>query len=157
MATNVFVSFDHDDSNQVNGFRLLKNNPRHPLEFRDHSLKEPVRDKEGNPIVFSPTDPRSKPVRLEILRKFESCSKLVVLIGDETHKSDWVQWEINEFYEQKSLISGENTWKRIRGMRLKGSDNAVIPTALQNQSTRVLNWDPVALDKWLDLDPDGKE
>lgn len=97
MAANVFVSFDHDDQKQVAGFKLLKNNPKHPLDFRDHSLKEPVKDMYGKPIIYPPSDPRSKPVRDEILAKFANCSKLVVLIGDDTHKSDWVKWEIDSF------------------------------------------------------------
>jgi len=152
MAANVFVSYDHDDQKQVGGFKLLKSNPKHPLDFHDHSLKEPVTDISGKPIKYSPSDPRSKPVRDEILKKFEKCSKLVVLIGDDTHESEWVDWEINSFFKMKKELSGENTWKRIRGMTLKGSDKAVIPSALVKQSTKVLVWDPDTLDKWLDLD-----
>ena len=155
MAANVFVSFDHDDQKQVGGFKLLKNNPKHPLDFRDHSLKEPVTDRSGKPIKFPPSDPRSKPVRDEILKKFEKCSKLVVLIGDGTHKSEWVEWEINSFFKMKKDLSGDKTWKRIRGMTLKGSDNATIPSDLGGQSTKVMAWDPETLDKWLDLDPDA--
>jgi hypothetical protein len=155
MAANVFVSYDHDDQKQVGGFKLLKNNPNHPLDFHDHSLKEPVTDRSGKPIKYSPTDPRSKPVRSEIIAKFGKCSKLVVLLGDDTWKSDWVEWEINTFFAMKKDLSGENTWKRIRGMTLKGSDGATIPSALGGQSTRVLAWNPEALDKWLDIDPDA--
>lgn len=55
----------------------------------------------------------------------------------------------------KKGLSGENTWKRIRGMTLKGSGDAKIPDALGDQSTRVLAWDPEALDNWLDQDPDA--
>jgi MTH538 TIR-like domain (DUF1863) len=155
MPANAFISYDHDDQNQVNGFRLLKNNPNHPLDFQDHSLKEPVRDRSGNPIKVAPSDPRSKPVRDEIKKKFDNASKLVVLIGDDTHKSEWVEWEINTFYELKEKNSGEKTWKRIRGMTLKGSDNASIPNALMNgRSSQWLAWDPETLDKWLDKDPD---
>lgn len=155
MAANTFVSFDHDDHKQVAGLRLLKSNPNHPLDFRDHSLKEAVLDRNGKPILYPPSDARSKPVRDEIKGRFERASKLVVLIGDETHKSEWVEWEINTFHEMKKTISGENTWKRIRGMKLKGSESANIPNALNSQSTQVLAWDPEALDKWLDLDPDS--
>lgn len=154
MAANVFISYDHDDQKQVGGFKLLKNNPKHPLDFRDHSLKEPVKDKSGKPIKYSPSDPRSKPVRDEILGKFANCSKLVVLIGDDTHKSDWVEWEINNFFALKKKQSGDKTWKRIRGMKLKGSDNATLPAALGNQSTKAITWNPDDLDKWLDEDPD---
>jgi hypothetical protein len=76
-----------------------------------------------------------------------------VLIGDNTHGSAWVAG-INTFYKLKKAISGENTWKRIRGMTLKASDNATIPTALYNgRSTQRLSWNPDALDKWLDQNP----
>lgn len=155
MAANVFVAFDHDDQKQVAGFKLLKSNPKHPLDFRDHSLKEPVRDRTGKPIKYPPSDPRSKPVRDEIVQKFVNASKLVVLIGDDTHNSEWVEWEINTFYGMKRQLSGENTWKRIRGMKLKGWESAAIPPALVNRSTKVMEWDPEALDRWLDQDPDA--
>jgi len=152
MATNVFVSFDHDDQRQVGGFKLLKNNPNHPLDFQDHSLKDAVRDRSGKPITYSPSDPRSKPVRDAIAAKFDRASKLVVLIGGATHASAWVDWEINTFYVLKEPLSKEYTWKRIRGMLLKGSEQAVVPNALYNgRSTQWLAWDPEALDKWLDV------
>lgn len=156
MASNAFISYDHDDQKQIAGFKLLKNTPDHPLDFHDHSLKDAVRDRSGKPIKYPPSDHRSKPVRDEIIRKFDRASKLVVLIGDETHKSEWVDWEIKKFYEIKEKVSGEKTWKRIRGMTLKGSDHATIPNALMNgRSTQWLAWNPDTLDKWLDLDPDA--
>jgi hypothetical protein len=156
MAANAFISYDHDDQNQISGFKLLKNSPRHPLDFQDHSLKDAVRDRSGKPIIYPPSDSRSKPVRDEIVRKFDRASKLVVLIGGNTHNSEWVSWEINKFYEMKEKVSKQNTWKRIRGMTLKGSDSAIIPDALMNgRSTQWLAWDPDTLDKWLDLDPDA--
>lgn len=155
MSANVFISFDHDDQKQVGGFKLLKNNPKHPLDFRDHSLKEPVTDRSGEPIKYPPSDSRSKPVRDEILKKFDNCSKLVVLIGDDTHESEWVEWEINSFFKMKKDLSGDTTWKRIRGMTLKGSDDATVPSALGGQSTKVMTWDPEFLDNWLDQDPDA--
>lgn len=55
----------------------------------------------------------------------------------------------------KKGLSGEHTWKRIRGMKLKGSTSATVPDALGSRSTKVLTWDPETLDKWLDLDPDA--
>jgi hypothetical protein len=153
MPINVFVSFDHDDENQVNGFRSLIQNPNHPLDFHDHSLKEPVVDWNGKPIKYPPSDPRSEPVRNMIQTKFDKASKMIVLIGYNTWQSEWVHWEINTFYNLKSQLPGE-PWKRIRGMRLKGSESAIIPSALMNgKSTIFINWDPVQIDKWFDLDP----
>ena len=156
MAKNVFVSFDHDDAKQVGGFRLLKANPNYGLDFHDHSLRQPVVGASGKPIKYPPSDPRSKPVRDEIKGKFERSSKFVVLIGENTHNSEWVEWEINTFFEMKKPLSGDKTWKRIRGMLLKDQDKATIPSALYNgRSTQWLSWDPEALDKWLDMDPDA--
>jgi hypothetical protein len=153
MPTNVFVSYDHDDQNQVNGFKAIKYNPNHPLDFHDHSLKEPVMDRTGKPIKYPPSDRRSLRVRDEIKAKFDGASKLIVLIGDNTHQSEWVDWEIRTFYEMKETVSGDNTWKHIRGMKLKGSENAPLPPALcDRRSTQHLQWDPEALDKWLDAD-----
>jgi hypothetical protein len=108
MASNVFVSFDHDDQRQVGGFKLLKNNPNHPLEFQDHSLKDAVRDRSGKPIKYPLSNPRSKPVLDAILAKFDCASKLVVLIGDDTHASACVDWEINAFYAQTAALEGEH-------------------------------------------------
>jgi hypothetical protein len=155
MPANVFVSFDHADQSQVGGFRLLKANPKHPLDFRDHSLKEPVTDTRGKPITYPPSDPRSKPVRDEIVARFKNASKLVVLIGGGTLNSEWVDWEVKTFYAMKKPVSGDNTWKRIRGMRLKGSENATIPPSLGNRSVKAMEWDPEVLDTWLDSDPDA--
>src|SRR5258708_1624379 len=155
MATNTFISYDHDDQKQVGAFKLLKHNPNHPLEFQDHSLKDPILGASGKPLKYPPSDARSKPVRDAIKKKFERASKLVVLIGDDTHTSAWVDWEINTFFNLKEENSGDNTWKRIRGMKLKASDQAKVPSALGGRSTKVLEWDPETLDKWLDLDPDA--
>ena len=130
MPTNVFVSYDHDDQNQVNGFKAIKYNPNHPLDFHDHSLKEPVTDRTGKPIKYPPSDPRSQRVRDEIKAKFDRASKLVVLIGEDTHQSEWVDWEVRTFYEMKKPLSGDNTRKRIRGMKLKGCEERTIASSV---------------------------
>jgi len=78
----------------------------------------------------------------------------MVWVGDNTHNSDWVDWEINTFYEMKKPVSGGDTWKRIHGMTLKVSDQATIPNALMNgRSTQWLAWNTGALDEWLDIEP----
>ena len=91
-------------------------------------------------------------MRDEIRGKFDRASKMVVLIGDRTWQSEWVRWEVSIFYEMKNRLPGE-AWKRIRGMKLKGSSNAAIPDVLGGKSTKCIDWDPDLMDKWLDLDP----
>lgn len=133
MPTNVFVSFDHDDQLQVQGLKLLKHNPNHPLEFRDHSLKEPVVNRAGKPITYSLSDDRSKPVRDEIKRKFENASKLVVLIGSNSHESEWIDWGDQDIFQyEKAAVWGEHVetdsrnaaegfWKRGNSARLRAA------------------------------------
>ena len=118
MPANIFISYDHDDQQQVGAFKLLKHNPNHVLDFQDHSLEGPRHGPVWQTIKYPPTDARSKPVRDAITKKFEKASKLVVLIGDYTYNSDWVSWEINTFHAMKEEVSGDKTWKRIRGMKL---------------------------------------
>lgn len=115
MAANVFVSYDHDDQRQVSAFKLLKNNPNHPLDFQDHSLKDPVLGPSGKPLKYPPSDARSKPVRDAIKKKFDRASKLVVLIGDDTYTSDWVHWEIMTFYEMKEGLRATTRGSAIVG------------------------------------------
>lgn len=152
MPANVFVSFDHEDQQQVEGFRGLINNPNHPLDFHDHSLKNPVVGQTGKPITYSPYNPKSRPVRREILRKFEKASRMVVLIGKSTHKSDWVKWEIVTFYENKKRLPGK-TRKRIRAMWLLNCENTSLPNVLKGRSIQPMRWDPIGLDKWLEENP----
>ena len=138
MAANVFVSYDHDDYSKKNGFLALKNNPNHPLDFHDHSLKDPVRDARGNVIRYSPNDERSKPVRDEIIKKFERASRLIVLIGNDTWKSDWVDWEVKTFHSMKEKIDEGVAYKRIRGMFLKDRSGSKIPESLNRRSVNAL-------------------
>jgi hypothetical protein len=63
MPVNAFISFEHDDHQQFAGFKRLKNNPKHPLDFQDHFLKNGVRDRTGKLIKYPPSAPRSEPVR----------------------------------------------------------------------------------------------
>jgi hypothetical protein len=85
-------------------------------------------------------------------KKFENASRLVVLIGTDTHQSAWVKWEVETFYKIKEKIDGQSTWKRIRGMFLKDRENARLPASLAGRSTQPLKWDPEALEAWIKKD-----
>jgi MTH538 TIR-like domain (DUF1863) len=113
MPTNVFVSYDHNDQSQVNGFKALKFNPNHPLDFHDHSLNEPATDRSG---------------------KFDRASKLVVLIGNNTHQSAWVDWEICSavgctiIFRHAAKRSRRNVERTILGSRPRHKSNTSMPT-----------------------------
>jgi hypothetical protein len=76
-------------------------------------------------------------------------------LGDDTHKSDWVNWEIDNFFELNKIIVKDKTWKRIRGMKLKGSEEATLPSSLYGKSSKHLTWNPEDLDTWLNANPDA--
>lgn len=152
MPANVFVSFVHEDQQQMDSFRALAKNPNHKLVFQDRSLKEPVVDRAGTPLPYPPHDRRSRLVRKEIERLLNKATRMVVLVGNSTYKSYWVNWEIRRFYEMKKLLPGQ-TRKRIRAMRLKGCEALRLPKAIKALSLPGMNWDPVALNTWLDKNP----
>jgi hypothetical protein len=68
-------------------------------------------------------------LRDEIVVEFGKVSKVVVLIGDNTHTSEWVDWEVKKVFELKKALSGDNTWKRTRGTHL---DVAVVNQAVRS-------------------------
>ena len=152
MAINVFVSFNCADQKQFEAFNLLKNKTKHVFESHDRSCKEISPDGSEKLIICQINEGRSKPMREEIIKKFEQCSRLVVLMGNETHKDAWVEWEINHFYKMKDMLSPGNAWKMIRGMFLEGCEKASAPKALECRSTKRLTWDPEALEEWLGED-----
>lgn len=153
MAINVFVSFDQTDQKQVEAFNLLKGRSKHVFEAHDYCFKEISADGSEKLLQCQLNDGRSKAIREEIIKKFEQCAKLVVLIGDETHKNAWVEWEVNNFYKMKDALSPGKAWMNIRGMFLEGCEKATAPKALECRSTQRLAWDPEALEKWIEENP----
>jgi len=150
MAMNVFVSFNPADQKQIEAFTMLKKQTKHVLESHDHSYKEMSAEGSEKSIICQINDGRSKPMREEIIKRFEQCSKLVVLMGNETYKDAWVEWEINNFYKMKYALSPGHAWKMIRGMFLEGCEKATSHKALECKSTKCLAWDPEALEKWIE-------
>lgn len=141
MSKAVFISFDHDDEKQVGGLRAAISNPNNAITFLDRSLKAPVKDSYGSPIVVPPSDIRATRVKSEISSLMNESSKMVVLIGRNTHSSLWVQWEIDNFRRTKGS-SG-----RILCMRLRGDYTSGAPNNAGGIS--VVNWDLDYLKNWI--------
>ena len=87
---NVFISFDVDDEGMVNLLRHQAKNDRFPFEFRDYSVKDPFeegwKDEVSNLISLS--------------------SAAIVAIGENTHESKAVNWEIDEAHYQGKMVIG---------------------------------------------------
>ena len=111
---NVFISFDVNDEGMVNLLRHQAKNKRFPFEFRDYSVKEPFergwKDEVSNLIGLS--------------------SSVIVAIGQHTHKSKAVNWEIDEAYKQG---------KNVIGLLLQRSKRHKIPPAMDRDDD-IIYW-----------------
>lgn len=155
MPTNLFISFAQGDREQLDSLRALAKNPEHKLEFHDRSESEPVRDRAGAPLPYPPNDHRAEKVREELKRLFDKATKMVVIVGESTHESQWVDWEVRTFYDRKKKYPGK-TKNRIRAMKLKGCHDAILPKAIQDLSIPAMNWDLKTFYSWLIINPTDK-
>ena len=136
----MFISYDHDDQCFLNDIKSIQFNRNNPVSFIDRSLVEPVRNEYGHVNRRMPFDPASKAVRSLIHRQLNDSSKLLVLIGRDTHSSKWVQWEIETF-------KGLKTRPDILVMRVKGNEYAGGPSNTAGHPIK--NWNVSDLENWL--------
>ncbi len=120
MVRRVFISTAYEDVNQARGFKLLPWNPNVKAEFVTRDLLSPVDSQ--NPDY----------IKANIRERLNGTSTTAVLIGQTTHKSDWVRWEVEE-----SRMRGNG----IVGIKLKGQDDAPIPSVLKEVGAKVMDWD----------------
>lgn len=81
---NVFISFDHRDLSEVNLLRGQVKNANNDLEFSDYSLKEPYDSDKADYIKSG------------IRERIRQSSVTVVYLTENTHESEWVEWEARE-------------------------------------------------------------
>jgi hypothetical protein len=122
----VFLSFRGEDRQQVDGLRLLAANPNYDLDFYDESVRTP----------FDSSD--AEYVKRRLREKIGRASVTVCLIGELTHTSAWVDWELAE-----SDAKGHT----ILAMALKGATRTVVPRLIHEKRTAFYSWDPAALSR----------
>ena len=122
----IFISFDHDDTLQVNGFlglrEILDN-----FDFYNHKLDRRI-DSQNDDYV-------ARVIREDYIKP---ASVTVVLIGASTANSRWVKWEIAETIRQG---------KGILGIRLKGKTGE-IPEGIPSKA--VGGWNPAKFSSWIE-------
>lgn len=124
----VFLSFASEDLPTVKGLQLLAANPGYELDFYNESLRVAINSTNATYI---------KSVLREKIRR---ASVTVCVIGTETHKSEWVDWELAE-----SLAHGN----ALVAMAVKGVDRAVLPTAIKAAGVPFHPWDTGQLGTWI--------
>lgn len=121
----VFISFDHDDTDQVNGFLGLRNIIDN-LDFYNHKLDHEI---QGQSDEYKRRKIREKYIR--------PASVTVVLIGSRTAFSNWVRGEIED-----SITEGNG----LLGIRLQGKFGP-IPSGLPEN--HVGGWEPEKFVSWI--------
>jgi hypothetical protein len=81
---NVFLSFAYEDLDEVNLLRGQAKNENSDIEFNDWSVREPY------------DSSRADYIKQRIGERISQCSVTVVYISQDTAKSQWVSWEIEE-------------------------------------------------------------
>ena len=122
----IFISFDHNDTAQVNGFLGLRQ-VMDGFDFYNHKLDHRINSTDVDYVCRVIREDYIKPA-----------SVTVVLIGNHTAYSDWVRWEIEE-----SIRQG----KGILGIRLRGTFGP-IPAGIPPDA--VGGWDPPSFPGWIE-------
>lgn len=126
VSRHVFISFDHEDMDEVNLLRGQAKNEKLDLQFDDHSVKEPY---DSNNTDY---------IKRNIREKIDRCSVTLVYLTDKTASSKWVNWEIEE-----SLKRG----KGVIGVYKGDAPPAKTPPAFQQNECKTVKWEHAALTK----------
>jgi hypothetical protein len=112
---NVFISFAMEDQGPVGLMRHQAKSPDFDLDFRDYSVKEPIEEK----------------WKSAVRERIAQTSATIVVISENSAKSDAVNWEIEESYRQG---------KKVIGVRLHNDRDDPLPPALAAHNARIINW-----------------
>jgi hypothetical protein len=91
----VFISFDYDnDRHYKNLLVAWDKNKEFDFEIYDGSLREPINSTNA---VY---------IKSQIKPKILAASRLLCIVGKETAKSDWIDWEIKTAVDNKKKLIG---------------------------------------------------
>lgn len=117
---NIFVSHYHSDAEKIEQLNSLLN--RHGLKMKDSSIYENK----------NPNNAHNEEYIKSLIRpRIGWAGTMVVLIGKDTSKSDYVNWEIE--YAAK-------TGKRIVGVYLPGESDSELPEAFNRYGDSLQKW-----------------
>jgi hypothetical protein len=116
----VFISYQHADQMKAKGFNLMSYNKHVGVDFVGRHLLDPVKSNDPEYITRC------------IKEQLDGSSATVVLVGNETADSDWVEKEIELSIEKGNGLIG-----------IKLDPDAEVPDSLTNSGAEVLEWDQV--------------
>ena len=118
----IFISYEGSDRMKAKGFRLLRWNDNVDVSFHDRHLLDPV-DSVNDAYI-----------RRCIRNEMRGTSVTVVMVGENTKDSDWVDYEI-----EHSLEKGNGL------VAIKVDDEIAdedVPDKLKESGAEVVEWDP---------------
>ena len=121
MPRRIFISYEGEDRNRAKGFNLLRWNKNVDIEFVGRHLLDPVHSK----------DPEYIERKIKELQS--GSSVIVVLIGQHTAESSWVEREVRWALEKDSPCG-------VLGIRL--DSDAPIPSILNDCGAEIIDWKP---------------
>lgn len=128
---NIFVSHQHNDADYIESFKNLIG--RHGIDMRDSSIYEKKLKNDAH---------NEKYIKQELIKpQMQWAGTVVVLIGKDTAKSDYVNWEIK---------TAADMGKRIVGVYLQGAKEEDIPPALIEYGDNLVGWNGPKIVKAID-------
>lgn len=122
---NIFVSHYHADAEKIENLKgLLK---RNGMDVRDSSIYESKSKNNANNEDY---------IKSFIRPQISWAGTEIVLIGKNTSKSDWVNWEIE---------AAARMGKRIVGVFLQGESDAEVPEALMKYGDALRKWNSTSI------------
>ncbi len=126
VSRHVFISFAHEDMDEVNLLRGQAKNDKVDLQFDDHSVKEPYDSTNADYI------------KRQIREKIDRCSVTMVYLTDQSASSKWVNWEIEE-----SIKRG----KGVIGVYNGDAPPAKLPSVFQQNGCKAVKWEHAQMTK----------
>jgi hypothetical protein len=121
LIKKVFLSFAQEDAQKVEKLISLLRSPDYELDFYEGAL-DPDFDLAEAEVI-----------KQAIGEKISKCTIAVCLIGENTHKSKWVD---------SQLRKNRNKGNKIIVMALKGIQDAVLPAVVREENLTFYPWDP---------------
>lgn len=117
----VFISFRGEDKEPVDSFREQAKDENSDIDFIDFSLRVP----------FNSDD--AEYIKRGIMERIKNSLVTVVFIGDTTHESKWVDWEIRESISLGKGVVAVNSKDGVKTPRAL-KENEITPIPLREQS-----------------------
>lgn len=120
---NVFISFAHEDLNEVNLLRGQAKNEQTDLDFIDRSLHAPF------------DSSRAEYIRSRLGDRINQASMTIIYLSNDTRRSEWVAWEVRKSIELGKDIVAVHTGDRPPSR---------LPSFIREHGIKVVPWSKLA-------------